>query len=493
MDKNAASLKQKIAIFILAFVFFFGLLEIGLRVVGSFYIWNYNPTLDYFGHPIKEEFIGNSYRNESKGVYKILCVGDSYTFGGEEKYETVYPYLLQEKLNEHYKEKNFLVFNGGSCEYNSRQVLVRLPNFIHKYDPDMIIVLVGGTNRFNLALSDLRGGGFLGFLRSFRIYKMAKIIAMNLDRKFLKLKPKDFYFDKDDFGIDGYEKANSRYVKASEYLNKMSSLVEILPNYTQHQKAWVFCNNKDYSKALEIYKTLSKEQPNDIKIVCDMAHVYYKLENIKKAEEIYNKVYSLNPDSEFVLNRMAYFYNMLCRQGRPNVYYHLKAIEFDPFYNLHNYHNLLLGYRYQSEYDADFIIKFFDKLKEKKPKLLNHPLFVRYYDFFANQKQWDSKIDKWLMSDFKEIEKLCKDKDIELVVQNYPYGYALANRVSKEFAKKYSLVFVDNEKVFSQAIGKGVSLEEFLYDDFHCKPKGHSLMAENVFKTLILREEIFNQ
>lgn len=122
------------------------------------------------------------------GTYDVLCLGDSFTFGESVEVEDTYPARLQKILNDNYPEQSFRVINAGVCERNSSQVLQNLPKKIRYYQPDLIILLVGASNRFN----------FIGFdkektiysklkdaVYGLRVYKMLKIIALNLKFRIL--------------------------------------------------------------------------------------------------------------------------------------------------------------------------------------------------------------------------------------------------------------------------------------------------------------------
>lgn len=63
------------------------------------------------------------------------------------------------------------------------------------------------------------------------------------------------------------------------------------------------------------------------------------------------------------------------------------------------------------------------------------------------------------------------------------------------FGDTQDIIFVDNEKIFKQAVKKS-SYDEYFTDNFavdfgHCTPKGNRLLAENI-ANVILRE-VFNK
>lgn len=96
-----------------------------------------------------QEFKTNNYafRNinniesvKSKNTYRIVLVGDSFTFGHGLKDNQTYPYLLEKYLNSYLsKDKKFEVINAGIPGYSPdqeyKQILKKLINF----QPDLII------------------------------------------------------------------------------------------------------------------------------------------------------------------------------------------------------------------------------------------------------------------------------------------------------------------------------------------------------------------
>lgn len=81
--------------------------------------------------------------------FRILCVGDSHTYGtGVERFET-YPAQLQRLLNQAGGTTRFEVTNLGVPGSNSAQVRHRLPQYLELYEPDLVIVLIGVNDYWN--------------------------------------------------------------------------------------------------------------------------------------------------------------------------------------------------------------------------------------------------------------------------------------------------------------------------------------------------------
>ena len=75
---------------------------------------------------------------------RILCVGDSFTYGVGAPKGMSYPDMLQEKLGDSYT-----VVNRGWPGANSSMVAAYMPEWMEKYEPDLVLVLSGVNNNYN--------------------------------------------------------------------------------------------------------------------------------------------------------------------------------------------------------------------------------------------------------------------------------------------------------------------------------------------------------
>ena len=121
--------KQKILLILCALIVIFLSLEISLRVAGFLYYFYKinNKTLNFSG----------------KNTIRILCLGDSFTFGVGAENGNDYPRQLERLLNENCQDKKFIVYNRGIPGQNSSMVLKRLVHNINTYRPDTILLLIG--------------------------------------------------------------------------------------------------------------------------------------------------------------------------------------------------------------------------------------------------------------------------------------------------------------------------------------------------------------
>ena len=140
--------------------------------------------------------------NKLKDVYRILILGDSFTFGiGVENNET-YPKVLESKLNLNYDEK-IEVINAGMTAWGTDQELAFLKTEGLNYDPDLVVVgfFIGNDVVNNLRDSIFRFDGenidevypshsFSNFLK-FRSFLASKFHVYKLFSKIKNLKQKN--------------------------------------------------------------------------------------------------------------------------------------------------------------------------------------------------------------------------------------------------------------------------------------------------------------
>lgn len=89
-------------------------------------------------------FRGQDYPEQKpSGSFRILCLGDSCTFGFPATLEQSYPYALEKYLSRQLPGRKIEVINGGipgTCIY---QHLMTLENKLIKFDPDLVLVWSG--------------------------------------------------------------------------------------------------------------------------------------------------------------------------------------------------------------------------------------------------------------------------------------------------------------------------------------------------------------
>jgi len=161
--KQTPGIAKKIIFSLTPLLLIFFSAEIILRLLGFHYYpaWTYNdPRWErdpYLIYKLKPNFISNDgsirinsfgFRGEEfsikkdKNIIRIVCMGDSCTFGFGIKW-TSYPDELQRLLGNNSKRKRYEVINAGVPDYSSFQGLRLLERRILRLKPDIITISYG--------------------------------------------------------------------------------------------------------------------------------------------------------------------------------------------------------------------------------------------------------------------------------------------------------------------------------------------------------------
>lgn len=108
---------------------------------------------------------------KSPGVFRILCLGDSTTFGFCVPIELTYHSILEERLNQDSRppDVHCEVINGGVTGYSSQQCLLMYECRGRKLRPDLVLLNVGANDlieKSHLSDSELLRGPTPSLVRS---------------------------------------------------------------------------------------------------------------------------------------------------------------------------------------------------------------------------------------------------------------------------------------------------------------------------------------
>jgi lysophospholipase L1-like esterase len=78
--------------------------------------------------------------------YRIVCLGDSNTFGQDLPYAQTYPAVLQDLLRDKYPALNVVVINAGICGDTSVLGLTRLVRDVFWYEPQVVVSAFGAND-----------------------------------------------------------------------------------------------------------------------------------------------------------------------------------------------------------------------------------------------------------------------------------------------------------------------------------------------------------
>ena len=72
--------------------------------------------------------------------YRVVCLGDSVTFGHGSVHEHTYPYLLEQRLKAWRPQIDWQVWNAAVPGYNTSQELAQLVEVGPQFKPDLVVV-----------------------------------------------------------------------------------------------------------------------------------------------------------------------------------------------------------------------------------------------------------------------------------------------------------------------------------------------------------------
>ncbi len=125
-------------------------------------------------------FSGDRERDrESDAAHRIVCVGDSHTYGALVPEEEAYPAQLQRLLDEA-APRTYSVLNLGIPGLSTTQVRDRLRAALERYRPKAVIVWSGVNNAWNRSGEDATRSSWLTRLDAFatlnlRLYRLARV------------------------------------------------------------------------------------------------------------------------------------------------------------------------------------------------------------------------------------------------------------------------------------------------------------------------------
>ncbi len=163
-------MRKYFLIFVIAIV----ALEITLRLAGYSY-----------------KIVNMPRRRIDKRTFRILCIGESTTAGDGTYPDGPYPLQLEVLLNANSQGVKFQAIYDYWLGVNSSKMLFNLPSYIKKYNPELIIAMIGANNWFNLDQSNILLYSenkiiskltykLLVFMHKFRLFKLIKFLYYTL-------------------------------------------------------------------------------------------------------------------------------------------------------------------------------------------------------------------------------------------------------------------------------------------------------------------------
>jgi hypothetical protein len=162
MDHRKKNILFSSAAFVITMVVLFTAAEAMIRLRPPLYCEGYRPSQDdkvvfelYPGYEIRsidakisKQGLNDNYYSvkKSPGVYRIAVVGDSTSFGWKVGQDQSFPKVLESLLNS--TGRAYEVINFSVPGYNTSQELALIKYRVIKFEPDMIILVYCGNDRY---------------------------------------------------------------------------------------------------------------------------------------------------------------------------------------------------------------------------------------------------------------------------------------------------------------------------------------------------------
>jgi len=404
------------------------IVEAGLRIAGFIYM-NYRIS------DIKKGSLA------AKNVIKILCVGDSMTFGDGADRGFSYPDQLEKLLNKN-SDPKFVVYNCGMLGANSSQLLKNLPGQLLKYKADIVIVMTGINDHWNL--EDSNYYSFIhnkqsspiyrldGFLMKFKSYKLLKLISMNLRSK-----------------ISRDTKIAAELLKAPERPSTPKPDIEAkVESELNRAESYWNAFNRDYESAISILKGALDLDPCNKKILSMLGEIYSRAgpENFNLTVETYRKIIEIDPTD---INAHRFFFDLYRRQGKVGL----------------------------AKQEAETIVCL------DPGNLTFRRILATGIPCLDEEEQYK----RLIIANIEKIAELVRLKNKIIILQNYPNPHYdnFYNSAIQEAAVQYNIPFVDNKAQFEKLASLAeYSTQDYFISDGHCNAKGYRVIAENVYNLL---------
>jgi tetratricopeptide (TPR) repeat protein len=334
---------QKIALILFGVFLTVVILEIGLRL-GGFVLLS-----------IKEH--RNRISISKKGSYRIMCLGESTTAGQ-------YPLFLEEILNQRNIGIKFSVIDKGIIGTSTAAILSMLESDLDTYHPDMVITMMGindmGPHLPYEAVSDSK---FINLLRSFRTYKLSRLLWLHIVTKLKDPKqPKPLLQRVELQQVYAEDKDAS----SSEALLKFSKAIEVNPkNERAYIELGMFYQNKSrFSEAEELFKKAIELDPRNDYAYFGLGDSYQNMGRLFEAEELFRKAIELKPKNDWAYLGLGKLYKSKGRFSEAEELFK-RAIELNPN-NEWAYIGLGISYQRKGRFsEAEVLFKKAIKLNPK--------------------------------------------------------------------------------------------------------------------------------
>lgn len=391
-------------------------------------------VLTVFGSFYLYKCLNDSPHKKENSDFVIFCVGDSFTVDLGPSYGKSYPQLLQESLSRNNANRTIKVINKGVGGFNSAMIRRRFEEYIEKSNPDLVLLLAGGANMWDAwgYREYLNKKTLVGLIRD----KLYRIKAFKLTKLLFNEARLRF--------LDSIKGADSRWISPEA----LKIVNEFKPNIRIEGRL-----DDDLLKRISL---CGRYIPVVVKRCYEFAKFHMSQRNFREARHFFRKAIALSPESLWPFPPYA-----IAVTQESDVKVRNKEIQFLKTMSRHN-----------------------QKMRKKLKDLI---------EMLTNRKRYQIDISEWIALDIKEMIKVCRAKNITVLLQTYPvndrFPYAelsYVNSILREIAQTCDVPLIDHGKVFEELSWRGENINLYFKGrfDLHCNQLGNQLVVRNIISLM---------
>lgn len=450
------------------FLFFFVLLEFVLRFSGFLIL-------------ASQEFKNKLSSQNRRKHTVIVCLGESTTaLGGDDSF----PSQLEKILNAHGRDKKISIINKGRAGIKTSNIISNIKSNLNEYHPDVVIAMMG-INDGDFLFREDAGSTLTIFFKSFKVYRFIKFMQLHILTRFKEVADEKNIKSAKEYSALGEWYRDLGDMSASERMFKKAEgiLLKIIAadpynSNTICQLGELYDDWEKYPLHEEMFKKAIEIDPKNVSAYYSLGDVYFWQRQYAKSQEMFEDALGRGaPDDRQAENALfCLFWIYLKNRNFSQAENHLK----------------------------DFLMRRKQGLKDEMKKPKNQYLWnmcLRELETFYREEGKDvvaeelSKLTAQsyyipeTIYNYRKLKKILDSRKIKLICVQYPlWDVKPLERIFKE---DQEISFVDNEKIFKDAVKNG-GYTRYFTDTFagnfgHCTREGNGLLAENIAK-VVLRE-----
>ncbi len=410
-------------------------------------------------------------------VYRILCLGESTTAGDG---VTSWPEQLEEVLNSRSHIFRFEVFNAGVAGTNTAFILSRLEDNLEKYDPHIVISMMGMNDGDALhvrydAPPAWSPASVIGALRIVRLFSLIWDGIKSTKKESVEVRvvrEKDHFIKR----LDRNEEVE--FMTRINQLIRQNRFDEIVAAYEralqEHPDSdwlyyglgeYLFIHGRKDDSVVKLFEKVVELNPNQYNAHDRLGQIYRERMEWTKAVALFQEALRIDPNVPDAFFNLVECYSALGKKALAKEMLK-KAIELD-FQHDRSLHNFVVG---QFRFEEGFAEEL--ESISKKTGISVVPV--------------DPSVDTTRYH-YRKLYEILNSRNIMYIAMQYPL--LDVDEIKRMFVGTEEIVFVSNRENFSSSLRHGSYEEYFIdrcYKTFgHATPKGDILIAENLASAIL--------